>query len=370
MISSIKFINKNILYFFTAILVGCGGGQDSTNSPSGSGPNYDRSINPTPIKNSKNINFVSTVSFRSDQLLSKAEINVRCNGENINGKTTINGQNITFTPDFPGFIANTTCIALINKTNTLDTKGRSFIGDPEITEFEIQDIPQCPNENDSLNLTKIGPINFRRACKNIYIESSSSKIYDQALAQYLSNAQIMMSLYFQPTISAPPKIIACKNPECYNYFAGGDRNLVILPGGTAGNYSPSEPTIVLTSISNPRNNGIISHESIHVEIFYRKNFPQRLPAWFDEGFATYASGEPPCNGISSVGVADLTSLNDQYDWNIYTSNPNRIYETYCQAAREVGTWIRARGNFAPAELIEYMRLGGNFQSYYGKMLTQ
>lgn len=94
---------------------------------------------------------------------------------------------------------------------------------------------------------------------------------------------------------------------------------------------------------------------------------QHVPAWFNEGLATYVGGEPVCTNATGKGIADLRTLDLESDWVAYTGPEDVFFKTYCQARAEVSAWIGKRGTVAVGQLLDAVRQGQSFTSQYGAM---
>lgn len=128
-------------------------------------------------------------------------------------------------------------------------------------------------------------------------------------------------------------------------------------------------TVVLTSATYNRNAYVLAHEFSHVEVNARLN-GARVPAWFDEGLATYVGGEPVCTNVTGKGIPSLLTLDLVSDWTAYTNNSATFEKTYCQARAEVAAWVAKKGNPAIGQLLQAVSQGQTFTSQYGAMQTQ
>lgn len=98
----------------------------------------------------------------------------------------------------------------------------------------------------------------------------------------------------------------CQSNACIDYFAGSRwRNTTLPPGAYAGQYVAPRMSVVLVSPTWTQNPYVLAHEFSHVEVATRISVQQHVPAWFDEGLATYLAGEPICTNVSGKGIDDL-----------------------------------------------------------------
>lgn len=99
---------------------------------------------------------------------------------------------------------------------------------------------------------------------------------------------------------------------------------------------------------------MLAHEFSHVEVATRIG-GKHVPAWFDEGLATYIAGEPICTNVTGKGIDDLRKLDLETDWVAYTGPEDVFFKTYCQARAEVAAWIGKRGNTGVVQLLDAVR---------------
>jgi hypothetical protein len=208
------------------------------------------------------------------------------------------------------------------------------------------------------------------ACGNVYFDPIIAKTqYPVIMNAIISATQSVKSAY-GTLLSTQPDIIVCSSTACGTYFAGPTlRNLALPPGSRVGQYTAPRMTVVLISATWNHNPYVLAHEFSHVEVNIRLN-GSRVPAWFDEGLATYVGGEPICTNVTNKGIASLLSLDSQAAWVTYTNNPAVIVETYCQARAEVAAWVARRGTAAINQLLQAVSQGQSFTSQYGAMQTQ
>lgn len=208
------------------------------------------------------------------------------------------------------------------------------------------------------------------ACGNVYFDPVVSKNQYPAMMNGIISATQSVKSTYGTLLSTQPDIVVCGSNTCGTYFAGATlRNLVLFPGSRAGQYTAPRMTVVLISATYSQNPYILAHEFSHMEVNIRLN-GARVPAWFDEGLATYIGGEPICTNVTSRGISSLLLLDSQAAWTTYTNNPAVITETYCQARAEVAAWVARRGTAAINQLLQAVAQGQSFTSQYGAMQTQ
>ncbi|MBG9389341.1 hypothetical protein [Caenimonas aquaedulcis] len=207
-------------------------------------------------------------------------------------------------------------------------------------------------------------------CNNVYIDPSVPTEQWAGIIDGINVAIGMNTAVYGALMSTMPDVIVCESAACGDYFAGPSRrNTTLYPNTYAGTYVAPRLTVVLTSATWTQNPYVLAHEFSHVEVSVRLN-GQHVPAWFDEGLATYLAGEPICTNVTGKGIADLRTLDDEGDWVAYTGSVDAFFKTYCQAGAEVGAWVRARDSAAIGQLLQAVRQGQSFSTQYGAMMTQ
>ncbi|MDD9969096.1 MAG: hypothetical protein OXR73_22840 [Myxococcales bacterium] len=153
-----------------------------------------------------------------------------------------------------------------------------------------------------------------------------------------------------PSLKSTPTVLACATPECFRRFGGRGR------GVNVGHR------LVLSRRG--LNATILAHEWCHVETNVRAGFFNALPAWFKEGLATVASGDPRfsqavfrarvANGWHPPPLAEMVSLDDFL----------AADQGYLAAAHEVRHWLAAVGLSGLNDLLRNVHDGAPFESRY------
>jgi hypothetical protein len=312
--------------------------------------------------------YASTVNFTASEALSTASINMTCDGIDVPGATTVSGAVATYTPTAPGYAANAKCVATMNASGTKDVVGNAFASNVTITNFTVKALSctgTATNGPPSLNGTALVA-----ACGNIFIDPTVAKNQYPVIVDAVSASIQSDKVVYDSLVSTQPDVIVCSTTTCGTYFAGASlRNVTLPPNNHAGQYTVPRTTIVLTSATYKRNTYVLAHEFSHVEVAARLN-GAHVPAWFDEGLATYVGAEPVCTNVTGKGIPNLLTLDLESDWVTYTNNSNVFLTTYCQARAEVAAWVAKRGNAAIGQLLQAVSQGQNFSSQYGAMQTQ
>lgn len=321
-----------------------------------------------PLNGATGAAYATTATFTANEPLSMASITMTCDGANSPGTTSVIGAVATFTPTAPGYAANAKCTATLNAAGTKDLTGNSFASDVAITNFTVKSL-NCTGTTTNIAPSFNGTA-LVAACGNVFVDPTVAKNQFPAIVESVSFAVQSGKSFYGTLVSTQADVIVCSTQACGAYFAGPSlRNVTLFPNTFAGQYTALRLTAVLTSATAPRNSNILAHEFSHVEVITRLN-GARIPAWFDEGLATFVGGEPVCTNVTGKGIASLLSLDLQADWNVYTGTAATFEKTYCQARAEVAAWISKRGNGAVNTLLQAVSQGQTFTSQYGAMQTQ
>ena len=365
---------RSALIKLTLVLIaGCGGGGGG--SSTGTAITAD-STPPTlaaapaifPTNGATGAAYAAPVSFTASEALSTASLKMTCDGVTVTGATAVAGAVVTFTPAAPGYAANVNCTATVNAAQTKDLAGNAFIGNVTVTNFTVKALActgTSVNSPPSFNGTTL-----IAACGNVFVDPTVAKNQYPVIVDGISAAVMSNKTVYAVLQSTQPDVIVCNTPACGTYFAGASLRNVTLPANSfAGQYVAPRSTVVLTSATYNRNTFVLAHEFSHVEAAARLN-GKRVPAWFDEGLATYIGGEPDCINVTGKGIADLTTLDSVSVWTNYTATSPAFEKTYCQARTEVAAWIAKRGITAVSQLLQAVGQGQTFTSQYGAMQTQ
>jgi hypothetical protein len=200
-----------------------------------------------------------------------------------------------------------------------------------------------------------------------------------AVARQLELARANLAAAYGTLFSAMPRVVWCKTKACVAYFSGTDGRSFATPGGgyrkEGAQHVFDEPSLVITRqarVADPARVlavETLTHELSHTELRARLRGAS-VPAWFNEGVATYLGKEHRCEpGMS--GGASLADLETGPKWAAQTNRDGQtLVLTYCQASNEVGAWIAEHGGFgAVLELLKKRAAGRSFASLYGPQRT-
>jgi hypothetical protein len=171
---------------------------------------------------------------------------------------------------------------------------------------------------------------------------------------------------------APIRLIWCKTDECTLYFAGTDRRPFTARGKhqrkEGAQFTFTAPTVVVLGKPREFTGNVLKHEMSHMELRARLH-GALVPAWFNEGVATWVGGEHDkfCRP-GMKGVDDLFELGRGSAWLAYTNqHRDKSRMTYCQARNEVADWMTKHGGFAAVlDLLAKRAQGTPFSSLYGR----
>lgn len=379
---SFKRTSMAVLILPLALLAGCGGGGGggtSTGTPTTpttpatptadtTPPTLAASAAISPVNGATGAAYAATVTFTASEALSTASVRMNCDGVDVAGTTTVNSAVVTYSPVTPGYAANAKCTATVNAATTKDLAGNAFTSIVTITNFTVKPL-NCTgttsNSPPSFNGTALVA-----ACGNVFVDPTVAKNQYPVIVDAVSSAVQSDKAVYGNLVSTQPDVIVCSTTACGTYFAGASlRNTTLPPNSYAGQYTVPRMTVVLTSATYSRNTYVLAHEFSHVEVNTRLN-GAHVPAWFDEGLATYVGGEPVCTNVTGKGIPSLLTLDLESDWVTYTNKSNVFLSTYCQARAEVAAWVAKKGNPAIGQLLQAVSQGQTFTSQYGAMQTQ
>ncbi len=360
-----------LLGLSVATLVGCGGGGgggSTASTPDTTTPTLASASAISPANGSASVAYAGTVSFTASEPLATASVKMTCDAVDVPGTTAVNGAVVTFTPAAPGYVANARCVATINAVGTKDLAGNAFATNVTLTTFTVKSL-NCSgttsNSPPSFNGTAL-----IAACGNVFVDPTVAKNQYPVIVDGIGTALQINTGFYGSLQSTQADVIVCSTAACGTYFAGPSlRNVALPPNTFAAQYTVPRMTVVLTSATWNRNPFVLAHEFSHVEVNKRLN-GARVPAWFDEGLATFVGSEPVCTNVTGKGIASLLTLDSVADWTAYTGSSATFEKTYCQARAEVAAWIAKNGNPAIRQLLQAVSQGQSFTSQYGAMQTE
>lgn len=358
---------------FSILLTACGGGGGGA---SASTPVAADTTPPTlatapaisPANGATAAAYAAPVTFTASEALSVASIKMTCDGVDVAGATTVAGAVVTFTPKAPGYAANSKCVATVNAGGAKDLAGNAFTSNVTLSNFTVKTL-NCTgttsNSPPSFNGTALVAV-----CGNVFIDPTVAKNQYPVIVDAIGSAVQSDRAIYGALVSTQADVIVCNTTACGTYFAGPSLRNTTLPANSfAGQYTVPRMTVVLTSATYNRNSYVLAHEFSHSEVNTRLK-GAHVPAWFDEGLATYVGGEPDCTSVKGKGIPSLLTLDLESDWVTYTGSTATFATTYCQARTEVAAWVSKRGGAAVVQLLTAVSQGQSFTSQYGPMQTQ
>ena len=370
-ISDPRVAGASLSVVMAVVLSGCGGGGGGSDTSAPTAPaTLTLAAAPAiaPVNGTTGADYAPAVQFTASKALAAAGVKLVCDGVAVAGKTTISGAVATFKPDAPGVAANAQCTATVDAAATKDAAGTVFTGSTALTSFTVKALA-CPGGTANTPPSFNGAA-LVAACGNVFVESAVANNLWPGIVNGIQTALEMDRKVYGQLQSAQPDVLVCQSGSCADYFAGPRRrNVTLYPNTYAGQYVAPRMTVVLTSPNWTQNPYVLAHEFSHVEVATRTG-GKHVPAWFDEGLATYIGGEPICTNVTGKGIDDLRKLDLETDWVAYTGPEDVFFKTYCQARAEVAAWIGKRGNTGVVQLLDAVRQGQSFAGQYGAMLTQ
>jgi hypothetical protein len=194
-------------------------------------------------------------------------------------------------------------------------------------------------------------------------------------AKLLLQSHVNIVTFYQGRL-AQSRIVWCKTPACATFFAGNDRRPFSTPGKglrkEGAQYTFVVPSIVVLGGARDFSGRVLTHEMSHME-FRARLHGASVPAWFNEGIASYIGGDQDhfCKpGLR--GIDNLFELQRGSQWVEYTfKHRDKARLTYCQARNEVAEWIAERGGFGVVlDLLAGRSKGRSFTSLYGRQQAQ
>ena len=352
------------------VLTGCGGGGGGDSSAPAVPVALTLAAAPAiaPANGTTGADYAPAVQFTASKALAAAGIKLVCDGAVVAGKTTVAGAVATFKPDAPGVAANAQCTASVDAPATKDAAGTVFTGSTALTSFTVKALA-CPGGSAN-SPPSFNGATLVAACGNVFIEPAVAKNLWPGIVTGIQTALEMDRKVYGTLQATQPDVLVCQSGTCADYFAGPRRrNVTLYPNTYAGQYVAPRMTVVLTSPNWTQNLYVLAHEFSHVEVAARTG-GKHVPAWFDEGLATYIAGEPICTNVTGKGIDDLRKLDLETDWVAYTGPEDVFFKTYCQARAEMAAWIGKRGNAGVVQLLDAVRQGQSFTGQYGAMQTQ
>jgi hypothetical protein len=196
---------------------------------------------------------------------------------------------------------------------------------------------------------------FQQARVDIYVQSKATEGERSAIVSTIAGARSQLTAFWGP-LKAKPRIFVCSDDDCFRRLGGGRRRGMSL--------------FDRVSVLSPRGSNVLiaAHELSMNELHHRVGLwafaTGRVPIWFDEGVAMYASNDlrylAPVDQADRCLVAPPMSLpTGMFDWN---RTALRDQHLYAKAACRTSQWITSHGGPpAAVALVEKIAAGQSFE---------
>jgi hypothetical protein len=207
------------------------------------------------------------------------------------------------------------------------------------------------------------------ACHGLYVDPAMTDAEREQVKGLYSQAVADISAFFGPESFAanggePPAVVMCTSDDCEVTFSG--------PTKRSHAQLEPYPTVYLSGLG-PLTRGTITHEMTHIVLGLKQRVAGAtapvLPAWLNEGTATFVGDNVNCAPGMAPGIDDLRRLDAGSHWWNFTNLPGKINPTYCQAEAEVSGWVAKHSRAALVEAIEAFYRGVPFEEAYGPLVV-
>jgi hypothetical protein len=200
---------------------------------------------------------------------------------------------------------------------------------------------------------------FDKVAEGLYVQSDVPAIIASHSGGNLLAADAAVKAFFGER-QAGVTFLVCGSDACYRRFTGTQ--------GTSLSMTFFHGLIIVS----PRGNSpaIFTHELAHAELEQRLGIvlTPDVPAWFEEGLATFVSNDaryigPPGKGDRCLADPAANLPASRFDWPDLAGSNHRLYAS---AACRVSRWLEAHGGqSAIITLIQKMKNGAAFAEAYG-----
>jgi hypothetical protein len=202
-------------------------------------------------------------------------------------------------------------------------------------------------------------------CDGIFAEKGTPEAKQRWIVDMHARALRRVGEFFGGIRAEKPEVFLCSSDDCRQYFTGRTDNARSSFQGRAGERG----TITVTSID-ASFEGTLAHELTHAELHTRIG-GHRVPAWFNEGLATYVSLSPICEGAPLARLEDIVALNESKAWWSETDAPTaESWAIYCRARTEFERWYMHHGSAHFFSLLQGVERGESFDDLYGPLMTE
>jgi hypothetical protein len=181
-----------------------------------------------------------------------------------------------------------------------------------------------------------------------------------------TSARQRVADFFGARYAPAPLVVFCGSDPCRVYFTGPmKRSWNLEPGGRApgGTYVAGKRATIIIVRTDAAAENVLVRELSHVELQFRTK-PGHVPAWFNEGVATFVGHEPGCGNATSLASVDLGKLDRNEDWLARTGDPTALIRNSCRARQEVASWLEKRGLPQLVDVLDAVSAGLPFKGAY------
>jgi len=202
-------------------------------------------------------------------------------------------------------------------------------------------------------------------CDGIFVEKGMPEGLQRWIVGMHTRALDRVGNFFGGLKAEKPEVVLCSTDDCRRYFAGRADNARSSYRGSPGERG----TVFITTID-ASFEGVLAHEMSHAEL-HARIAPHVVPAWFNEGLATYVSRSPSCEYAPLAQLEDIRALADNEAWRNGTdATTQESWAIYCRARTEVERWYLHHGSAHFFALLEGVKRGESFDDLYGPLVTQ
>lgn len=195
--------------------------------------------------------------------------------------------------------------------------------------------------------------------RGVYVDPAASEEQRKNVIAWVRDAAREVDAFFGTKVETPEAVV-CVTEACAFEHAGPTRRSHATLGPPA--------KVIIAGIDRLTKETLV-HEMIHVEVARRLKGKPPVPAWFDEGIATFIGDNGICPPSRKRAVDDLRSLERAWVWDRFTNTSGRLEEAYCQARDEIGAWTKQHDRRALVAIIDGVAAGKKFDDLYGPLLT-
>jgi hypothetical protein len=155
-------------------------------------------------------------------------------------------------------------------------------------------------------------------------------------------------------------VVLCTSDACQTTFTGPTKR-------SKTEMSP-RPTVYVNGFGS-LTRGTLIHEMTHVVVALKQRSMGGpvLPAWLNEGTATFVGNNAVCEPGMTPAIDDLRRLQNETQWMRFTDLPGKIHLSYCQALREVSAWVATHSRTELVAAIDAFYSGTPIEQAYGQL---